>query len=146
MFAVSTRHTEAGARRLANERRATPRRDALVAAAREWERQRAAKKQADDERQARRDELARERRELIKLDRPPGHAIRAIIDLVARMHGATHEEVMSRSRQHHIVIARQAAICAVAHKRPDYSLPMLGRIFRRDHTSILHALRVRGHR
>lgn len=144
MFAVSTRHTEAGAKRIASERRATPRRDALVAAAREWERKRVAKKQADDERQARRDELARERRDLIKLDRPPGYAIRAIIDLVARMHGATYDEVMSKCRQHRVVTARQAAMCAVAHKRPDCSLPMLGRIFKRDHTTVLYVLRVRG--
>ncbi|MBP8235322.1 MAG: hypothetical protein KAY22_23790 [Rhizorhabdus sp.] len=144
MFAVSTRHTEAGAKRIASERRATPRRDALAAASLEWASRQAAKKEAEDQRKARMDALAIERRALIKLDRPPGHAIRAMIDLVARMHGATYDEVMSKSRRHRVVMARQAAMCAVAYKRPDYSLPMLGRIFKRDHTTVLYALRVRG--
>ena len=144
MFAVSTRHTDAGSQRLANDRRSTPQRDALIAASKEWLCKQAEKEREEEARLQRRLALEQERRELMRLDRPPPGVLKDMIGLVARMHGATYDEVISKSRRHRVVMARQAAMCAVACKRPDYSLPMLGRIFKRDHTTVLYALRVRG--
>lgn len=76
--------------------------------------------------------------------RPRG--LERVIDLVVRMHGCTLEEVMSKSRQRHHVLARYAAICAIQEIRPCLSLPGLGRLFSKDHTTILHALHKRGFR
>jgi hypothetical protein len=51
-------------------------------------------------------------------------------------------EVKGTRRQRHIVRPRQLAIYAVYLKRPDLSLPHIGRLFGgRDHTTILHAVR-----
>jgi chromosomal replication initiation ATPase DnaA len=67
-----------------------------------------------------------------------------MIDLVARMHGCSYDEVMGQASRRYIVEARHAAYAAVKTKRPDYSLPMIGRIFDRHHTSILYGLKRRG--
>lgn len=49
--------------------------------------------------------------------------------------------LLGASRNRNIVFARHFAIWVVHNERPDLSLPTLGRIFNRDHTTILHALR-----
>lgn len=82
----------------------------------------------------------------------PYHERRRIIDLMARMHGATYADVLGRSRRRERIIpARQAAICAVKEWETingrAISMPLLGRLFGgRDHTTILHAMRKRGYR
>ncbi len=70
--------------------------------------------------------------------------IRRIIDLVARMHGETFASVMAPVRFRGPVLARQAAMCAVKEGRPNISIAQIGRIFRRDHTTVLHAMQKRG--
>lgn len=88
---------------------------------------------------------------LAPLQRPvltPADELRRIIELVARMHGATYAEVISKTRKRRVVWARVAAIGAVKNIRPGIkderrgiSLPALGRLFgNRDHTTILWAL------
>lgn len=72
----------------------------------------------------------------------PSDKVRRVIDLVARMHGATFAEVVGRSRSARITPARFAAISAVAAFRPNYKNPQIGRYFQRDPTSILNALHV----
>lgn len=69
----------------------------------------------------------------------PGH--REIIEHVAHSYGVTVEAIMSKSRMDKIAEARHAAIRAVANSRPDWSLTMIGKVFGRDHTTILHSLR-----
>ena len=69
-----------------------------------------------------------------------------IIAQVAAIHGLSVAEVMSNRRNRPVVEARFDAIKAVADIRPDMSLPQIGRLFGKDHTTILHALRRRGGR
>jgi chromosomal replication initiator protein len=71
---------------------------------------------------------------------------------VAVMRHAAHEEgigldvVRGPGRAQPIVRKRDAVLVAVVTARPDLSLPRLGRMFNRDHTSILAALRRTGMR
>lgn len=67
----------------------------------------------------------------------PGDLIRA----VAMKHALTVADIKGPSRAMNIVDARQEAMAMVYKTRPDLSLPQIGRIFDRDHTTILHALR-----
>lgn len=66
---------------------------------------------------------------------------RHIIMEVAIAHGVSYEDILGRSRARHLVAARHEAIYEVRKRRPHLSLPQIGRIFKRDHTTILHALR-----
>lgn len=70
-------------------------------------------------------------------DKPPP---KEIIAQVAAIYGIPVSEILGPRRRHHIVEARQAAIKAVADRRPDLSLPQIGKIFGRDHTTVHHAL------
>lgn len=69
-----------------------------------------------------------------------------IASRVAAMHGFTLAELAGDRRDRKLIEARFDAIKAVADARPDMSLIRIGKIFNRDHTSILHALRKRGGR
>lgn len=64
-----------------------------------------------------------------------------IIKDVAMKHGMTVAIIRGPSRSRSIVTARHDAMAKVHIARPDLSLPALGRIFHRDHTTLLHALR-----
>jgi len=151
MFAVSTRHTEAGARRIASERRTTPRRDALIAASRAWERKQQEAAEARRREDAMRQAEERREAEAIQVERSvpkprpstPFDA-RNLVARVAVWHGYTFDDVTGPSRSAPLVQARFDAIVAVATTYPGMSLPMMGRLFKRDHTSILSALRKRG--
>jgi hypothetical protein len=70
--------------------------------------------------------------------------IKSLIANAAKVNGVTYEAVMSRARPRDVCRARFAAITAVAAAYPDMSFPRLGRIFGRDHSSIVHALMVSG--
>jgi len=70
--------------------------------------------------------------------------IKALIAKAATDNGVTYEAIMSRARPRDVCRARFAAITAVASAYPDMSFPRLGRIFNRDHSSIVHALMVSG--
>lgn len=76
--------------------------------------------------------------------RTPKDEFRRIIGLVARMHGSSYRHVMSKTRFRPHPMARQACICAISQAYPNKTLPELGRIFGRDHTTVLWALRQRG--
>ena len=64
-----------------------------------------------------------------------------VIRRVADAYEVSVDDLLSRRRDGVLVMARRAAIVAVYQAFPD-SLPMLGRLFDRDHTTILHHLRV----
>lgn len=66
---------------------------------------------------------------------------RSIAERIAIENGVSFGEVLGPSRNRSIVAVRHAAIRAVVNARPDMSLPQIGRVFNRDHTSILHAMR-----
>lgn len=82
---------------------------------------------------------------LANIPRPaPRMPAREIIERVAAWHSVPVADVMSRSMRHIVIQARFDAIAAVKHAYPLLSLPKLGQIFRRDHSSIFNALQVRG--
>lgn len=58
--------------------------------------------------------------------------------------GITVAELLGDRRGRDLTEARRAAIVAVAMSRKDMSLPQIGRAFNRDHTTVLHHLRVAG--
>lgn len=64
-----------------------------------------------------------------------------VIEVVALKHDVLPEEILGVSRKKEIVKARHEAIFEVHRRFHKLSLPRLGQIFNRDHTTILHALR-----
>lgn len=67
-----------------------------------------------------------------------------IIEHVAAWYGLTANDVLSQNREHRMIDCRFDAIAAVAVNFPELSTPAIGRIFGRDHSTILHALKKRG--
>jgi chromosomal replication initiation ATPase DnaA len=82
-------------------------------------------------------QLGRETLRNAKLITPPR---RIIIEAIEGT-GVTYNEVVGESRTGRVVAARYAAILAVRRAFPHKSLPWLGRVFDRDHSTILHALK-----
>lgn len=75
----------------------------------------------------------------------PHPAAAVIIEYHAKKHGLTVDDLKSTSRVAHIVSAKVDAIVDIYRRRPDFSLPQIGKeMGGRDHTTILHALRRRG--
>jgi len=66
-----------------------------------------------------------------------------IIREIAMQHGVTVETIMGRSRDPQDVRARWAAYAAVKHRR-GLSHCAVGRVFGRDHSTILHGIRNAG--
>lgn len=66
---------------------------------------------------------------------------RAIAAEVAALNGMRFSEILGDRRDKPAVLVRDAAIRAIADSRPDMSLTAIGRVFRRDHTTIMHSLR-----
>lgn len=71
--------------------------------------------------------------------------VREIIeDVLGAYPGISWEEIIGVGRERRLVEPRHRCMAAVYEERKDLSLPALGRIFRRDHTSVLHAVNRRG--
>jgi hypothetical protein len=70
--------------------------------------------------------------------------IKSLIAKAATDNRVTYEAVMSRTRTREVVDARFDAIAAVVSAYPDMSFPRVGKIFGRDHSSVMHALMKRG--
>jgi chromosomal replication initiation ATPase DnaA len=137
---VPWRKTMGSAKLLVGKKPPTPRRDRLIAMARKWNREHA---QAS----------APKPKPIIihdKVNIPilPHTSPSDIIQRVAFWHDVTAQEILSDSRLIPIVEARFDAIaavrinCRIAGRRP--GLMDLARQFKRDHTSIISALRQRG--
>ncbi len=62
-----------------------------------------------------------------------------IVACVAERFGVTVDQIMSDTRKQPIAAARQAAMRAIWVKYGD-STPVIGRMFNRDHTTVMHAL------
>lgn len=67
-----------------------------------------------------------------------------IINEVAAKHKVSAGEIKGPRRNRYIVAARFEAILRIHRELPHMSLPQIGRVFNRDHTSILHAIRKYG--
>jgi hypothetical protein len=76
--------------------------------------------------------------------------VRVMIALTARAAGVTIDDLRSTCRRHELVRVRQlAAWIARTYRCPkawDGSLPAIGRCIRRDHTTVLHAMRATARR
>jgi hypothetical protein len=60
---------------------------------------------------------------------------------IAEEHGITCAEIVGDRRIRAVVEARQAVMRALADRLPDWSIARIGRFLRRDHTTVLHALK-----
>jgi chromosomal replication initiation ATPase DnaA len=69
----------------------------------------------------------------------PREATLALVDWVARTHSVTLEDVMSRSRERAIAVARQEVFWRLY--MGGKSSIQIGRMFGRDHTTVLHGIR-----
>lgn len=70
----------------------------------------------------------------------PRDTTRAIIREVAERHGVTYRDIIDYDRHGRVMAARHEAILAVRQAKPHMSLPDLGRVFQRDHSTILSSL------
>jgi hypothetical protein len=77
---------------------------------------------------------------------PGPFGAKKIIAHVAQKNGFTSDDILGKVKSSRLVVARWEAIKLVQEMNPKWSLPKIGRIFKRDHTSILHALREMGAR
>jgi len=74
----------------------------------------------------------------------PAAEIRAIVERCATGTNVTYAEVMGRSRAKPVVRVRHAAIAATVQRFPWMTYPQLGRVFDRDHSTIMTALKKLG--
>lgn len=65
----------------------------------------------------------------------------AIIQDVASAYGFTADDILSNNLNRTLTPARHAAYFEVRRQRPWLSLPQIGRVFRRDHSTILYGIR-----
>jgi chromosomal replication initiation ATPase DnaA len=138
--------TMAGAKRLIQEDKPTPRRDKLIEASLKW---RADKLRRDS---AITVEIERLRLQALIDDANLRHRTTpaiTIVEMVAAWHDFPVHEILSTNKPAPLVEARFDAIaavwlnCSIAGRK--MSLKEIGRVFGgRDHTTILHALRMRG--
>ena len=63
-----------------------------------------------------------------------------ILSKVAKFYGMTTDEVLGRCRKQELVKARFIAIYFIRNKT-EFTLKTIGRMFKRDHASIIHALK-----
>lgn len=73
---------------------------------------------------------------------PP--SARSIIRRVSDKHGVALEDVLGPRRHAKIIKARHEAIVSVVMGCPHFSVLRISKMFRRDHTSILHVLKKYG--
>jgi chromosomal replication initiator protein len=71
---------------------------------------------------------------------PPGERFGRVVDLVAAEFTVPRDLVLGVTRQADAVLARHAAM-ALAQRCLAYSLPRIGRLLSRDHTTVLHGVR-----
>jgi chromosomal replication initiation ATPase DnaA len=71
---------------------------------------------------------------------PPGERFARVVDLVAAEFTVPRDLIMGVTRQADAVLARHAAM-ALAQRCLAYSLPRIGRLLHRDHTTVLHGVR-----
>lgn len=84
-------------------------------------------------------------RGLIEGPPAPPALMRDIAIEVAARHSLTLADLSGRSKRRHIAIARQEAMWEVW-QATNYSFPRIGAFFKRDHTTVLHNVRVHAKR
>ena len=159
MFVASYAKTMSGAKRVVEDRgialRPLHRQSSIIGLSRMWNLAQEAKRREQAKKtEAQRiaieraiERFSQQQPEPVEVDTKT--TAKQLIQRVAAWHeGVTPQDILGKSRSHHIVAARFDAIvavylnCRIDGKR--YTLPALGRCFGRDHTSVLNALRHRG--
>lgn len=56
--------------------------------------------------------------------------------------GVNKKDLLGKCRSRHLARTRQAMMCIV-YENTELSMPEVGRIFNRDHTTVLHALKMK---
>lgn len=69
----------------------------------------------------------------------PCEGARAVLAATARVSGLREEYLIGRCRRVNYAYWRHIAILLI-HRRTDQSSPVIGRMFKRDHSTILHAI------
>lgn len=80
------------------------------------------------------------RSKMAKLRLEPGSAI---VAMAAHVIGVSVEDIVGQDRRTPLVHYRHLTMCLVVDALPSYSLPTTGRLFSRDHTTIMNALKNR---
>lgn len=75
-----------------------------------------------------------------KLIPTPTYTAKAIVSQVADKYGLTFEDIIGRKRTWNLLPARLVALDEVNLKFPQWSTPQLGRLFNRDHSTIVYTL------
>lgn len=70
--------------------------------------------------------------------------INSLIEQIAIKHGVTLNQVLGPDRFKQFVTPRHEAMAHVARTYPHLSYPHLGKIFNRDHSTVMHACRKHG--
>jgi chromosomal replication initiator protein len=60
-----------------------------------------------------------------------------VLQIVAKLHSTTQSEIIGKNRDKNVSTARQI-IMYLWHKNFGLSLPIIGKMLKRDHTTILH--------
>ena len=68
-------------------------------------------------------------------------AAQSIISKVAKFYGLTSDEILGRCRERRLIKARFISIYFIKQKT-EFTLVTIGKIFNRDHASIIHALKI----
>lgn len=139
MFLVSSqntiRSTEIAARELSDREQATKERAEKERRNRLWAK-------AMDKAQAERRKWLGAKHERKLITRLP-ERVRAIVKDVAAKHNVSEMAIMSRSREHQIVAARNEVFYTLRCFKTgvfDWSYPVIGRMFDRDHTVVMHGV------
>lgn len=70
-------------------------------------------------------------------------SVRIVADMAAK-HGLTLADIRGPGRERKLVMARCEAIRAVRAARPHLSYPQIGKVFHRDHTTVMYHAAARG--
>ncbi|MDR7035255.1 helix-turn-helix domain-containing protein [Mesorhizobium sp. BE184] len=124
-------------------------RERLIELSLRWSAEQAARREAEQQaRDALQRTMAEHRRRLQDMTGNVATDPKELISMVAAWHGLEASDILASGRSRIAVEARYDAIAAVhllcKINGRQYSTPLLGRLFRRDHTTIIHALRKRG--
>lgn len=68
--------------------------------------------------------------------------VETIIAAVTAATGQTFSDLQSPRRMRNMAYPRHLAMHLIKVLRPDYSLPMIGRLLKKDHTTVMHGLRM----